>query len=197
MAIKDQFPEIANYIDSFVEVCHAIYNNQYVCAYDGNVSLRVGNHILATPTHLCKGVLTADDLIVVDYDGKQLAGNRRPTSELKVHLAIYERNSSVMCIIHAHPLYATAIYRNGKAVDTSVLTESEATLGRVPVVPCFAPGSTTLADAVGAAMSQECCACMMENHGVVVAGKNLEETYFLLTSMERLAKTEYLIANMK
>lgn len=197
MAIQDHCPEMAEHLEPFVEVCHALYKNRYVCAYDGNVSMRFGDKILATPTHLCKGLISTNDLIVVNLDGNQLAGERKPTSELKVHLAIYKQNPTVKCIIHAHPLYATAVYRNGKTVDSSVLTEAAATLGVVPIVPCFAPGSIDLAEAVGLAMPEGICACMMENHGVVVAGKTLEETYFLLTSIERLAKTEYLIANMK
>jgi L-fuculose-phosphate aldolase len=197
MTIQSKFPEMTEFIEPFIEVCHALYKNQYVCAYDGNVSIRFEDKILATPTHLSKGLLTKDDLIVVDLDGNQLAGNRKPTSELKVHLAVYEQNHTAKCIIHAHPLYATAIYRNGKAVDSSVLTEAEETLGTVPIVPCFAPGTKDLAQAVGKAMPEGVRACMMENHGVVVAGETLEEVYFLLTSVERLAKTEYLIANMK
>lgn len=197
MGIAERFPEMTENLVPFVEVCHAMYNNEYVCAYDGNVSMRFGNKILATPTHVCKGVLTIDDLIVVDLDGNQLAGERKPTSELKVHLAVYKQQPNVRCIIPAHPLYATAIYRQGKKVDSSVLTEAKATLGNVPTVPCFEPGTAGLAEAVGEAMADGVSACMMENHGVVVAGMSLEETYFLLTSVERLAKTEYLIANMK
>ena len=197
MSIQKQFPEMTDYLEPFVEVCHAMYRHQYVCAYDGNVSMRFNDKILATPTHVCKGLLTIDDLIVVDIDGNQLAGDRKPTSELKVHLAVYKENPNAGCIIHAHPLYATAIYRDGKTVDTSVLTEPEAVLGTVPIVPCFTPGTPELAESVGAAMPEGICACMMEKHGLVVAGKSLEDTYFLLTSVERLAKTEYLIANMK
>ena len=144
MTIQSKFPEMTEFIEPFIEVCHALYKNQYVCAYDGNVSIRFEDKILATPTHLSKGLITKDDLIVVDLDGNQLAGNRKPTSELKVHLAVYEQNHTAKCIIHAHPLYATAIYRNGKAVDSSVLTEAEETLGTVPIVPCFAPGTKDL-----------------------------------------------------
>lgn len=197
MSVNEVFSEMTDVMTPFVEVCHQLYQKEYVCAYDGNVSMRFDNVVLATPTHLCKGVITAEDLIVVDMAGHQLAGERNPTSELKVHLAVYQNNPEVTCIIHAHPLYATAFYREGRRVNASVLTEAEATLGVVPVVPHYEPGSVELAEAVGCAMQGKVCACIMENHGVVVGGKDLEETYFLLTSLERLAKTEYLMANLK
>lgn len=197
MSIKIQFPEMADTLAPFVKICHILYDKEYVCAYDGNVSFRFGHSVLATPTHLSKGMITEEDLIVVNLEGYQLAGARKPTSELKVHLAVYQNNPHINCIIHAHPLYATAIYRDGKEVDTGVLTEAQDTLGVVPVVPYHAPGTCELADAVGLAMKDNIRACIMEKHGVVVGGKTLMDTYFLLTSLERLAKTEHLIANMK
>lgn len=197
MSIEKYFPEFQDEIIRFVEICHRLYNKEFVCAYDGNVSLKRGDRILITPTHLCKGDLLKDDLLIVRENGEQLYGARRPSSELKLHLAVYAAQPETQCIIHAHPLYATALYRGGKSVDVSVLTEASDTLGDVPVVPFEAPGSKALADAVGAAMTVGIHACVMEKHGVVVAGCDLEATYYMLESLERLARTETVLATMK
>lgn len=197
MSVEKFFPEFQSEVARFVEICHRLYDKGFVCAYDGNVSLKKGDHILITPTHLCKGDLSQEDLLIIRENGEQLYGTRRPSSELKLHLAVYAAQPEIQCIIHAHPLYATALYRSGKKVDVSVLTEASDTLGYVPVVPFEAPGSKALANAVGAAMTTGIHACVMEKHGVVVAGHDLEATYYLLESLERLAKTETVLATMK
>lgn len=194
MSIGDSFPEMVPSLPSFINICHRLYEKEFVCAYDGNVSMRFDDHILVTPTHLCKGDVAEDDLIVVDLSGAQVYGKRRPSSELKVHLAVYARQPETRCVIHAHPLYATAVYREGRKVRTALLMEAEMSLGTVPVVPFIAPGSQALADAVGEAMAGDVRACVMEKHGVVTSGETLETTYFLLESLERLAKTEMIVA---
>ena len=197
MDIKQKFPQMMDMIHPFVKTCHDMYRNHYVCSYDGNISVRFDNLVLATPTHLSKGDITADDLIVVNLKGDKVFGHRAPTSELKVHLAIYNTNKEARAVVHGHPIYTTAIYRDGKYPDSSVLTESQDTFKNIPVVPNREPGTTQLAEDVAKAMGCVSQACVMEKHGAVTCGKTLEEAYFLLESLERLAKTEYLIASLK
>ncbi len=197
MCLEKLFPEFQSDVACFVDICHRLYTKGLVCAYDGNVSMKIGGHILMTPTHVCKGNLSVNDLLVVNGEGEKLYGRRQPSSEMKVHLAIYDALPERKCVIHAHPVYSTAVYRHGKNVDVSLLTESEDTLGFVPVVPFAAPGSQALADGVRKVMTENVQVCIMEKHGVVASGFDLEETYFLLESLERLAKTETIIATMK
>lgn len=193
MNLSVQFPQMAPYVTSFVDVCHRLYANDLVCAYDGNVSMRFGDLVLVTPTHLCKGMVEAEDLIVVDLQGKQCYGERCASSELKLHLAIYAEKPDCHAIVHAHPLYATALYRQGRSVNTSCLMEAAMSLGKVPVIPFVAAGSQELADKVATAMQGEACACVMEKHGVVTAHSDLLSAYFLVESLERLAKTETIL----
>ena len=140
MMLTERFPEFAPHLDGFVAVCHRLYEQGFVCAWDGNVSLRVGEHILVTPTHLCKGDVRVEDLIVV--------------------------------------------------------MEAAESLGAVPLVPFIDHGTQALADAVGRAMRPEVRACVMERHGAVTCGRSLEEAYFLTESLERLAKTETILATV-
>ncbi|MEE0434029.1 MAG: class II aldolase/adducin family protein [Peptococcaceae bacterium] len=196
MSLTMRFPQMAPYVASFVDVCHRLYTNGFVCAYDGNVSMRFDDLVLVTPTHLCKGMVKADDLIVVDLQGNQCFGERRASSELKVHLAIYNKKPECHAIVHAHPLYATAVYNRTRGVDTSCLMEAAMSLGNVPVVPFIEAGSQALADAVASAMTHDVQACVLEKHGVVTAHSDLLAAYFLLESLERLAKTEAIRAAM-
>lgn len=196
MMLTGRFPEFAPHLEEFVAVCHRLYEQGFVCAWDGNVSLRVGEHILVTPTHLCKGDVRVEDLIVVDRAGRQLFGERRPSSELKVHLAVYAAKPEISAVVHSHPLYATALYRAGRLPQTALLMEAAESLGAVPLVPFIDHGTQALADAVGRAMAPEVRACVLESHGTVTCGRSLEEAYFLTESLERLAKTETILATV-
>lgn len=196
MMLRERFPEFAPHLEEFVAVCHRLYEQGFVCAWDGNVSLRVGEKILVTPTHLCKGDVRVEDLIVVDRAGRQLFGERRPSSELKVHLAVYAAKPETSAVVHAHPLYATALYRAGRLPQTALLMEAAESLGAVPLVPFIDHGTQALADAVGRVMPPEVRACVLERHGTVTCGRSLEEAYFLTESLERLAKTETILATV-
>lgn len=193
--IRARFPKMEGSLESFIRICHRLYEKGLVCAYDGNVSMRFGEYILITPTHLCKGDVTIDDLIVIDKEGKTVFGGRRPSSEAKMHLAVYEASSSLQCVVHAHPLYATAIYRGQREVHPEILMEARMSLGAVPVIPYIETGTRELAEAVGRAVQHGAHVCMLEKHGAVACGEKLEETYFLIESLERLAKTEYIVGN--
>lgn len=196
MMLRERFPEFATHLEEFVAVCHRLYEQGFVCAWDGNVSLRVGEQILVTPTHLCKGDVRVEDLIVVDRAGRQLFGERQPSSELKVHLAVYAAKPEISAVVHAHPLYATALYRQGRLPQTALLMEAAESLGAVPLVPFIDHGTQALADAVGRVMPPEVRACVLERHGTVTCGRSLEEAYFLTESLERLAKTETILATV-
>ena len=95
MCVEELFPEFQPYVAYFVEICHRLYSKGLVCAYDGNVSMKIGEHILITPTHVCKGDLSVSDLLVVNGAGEKLYGKRQPSSEMKVHLAVYNRTSGI------------------------------------------------------------------------------------------------------
>lgn len=189
------FPALAERAEDFLRVCHRLYEKDYVRGYDGNISLRLGDTLLVTPTHRCKGDLTQASLLVVDRQGNVLSGDGAPSSELKLHLAVYDAQPTLCAVVHAHPLYATAYYRDSRTPNTSLLMEAGLSLGDdVPVVPFLDHGTRALADAVGAAMRPEVCACVMARHGTVTVGDDLWQAYFRTESLERLAHTETILA---
>lgn len=81
------------------------------------------------------------------------SARRQPSSELKVHLAVYAAKPEISAVVHAHPLYATALYRAGRLPQTALLMEAAESLGAVPLVPFIDHGTQALADAVGRAMT--------------------------------------------
>jgi len=89
-----------------------LHENGFVAATDGNLSVRLDEHrLLVTPTCISKGRMRASDMVIVDMDGKRLAGKRRVSSELAMHLLIYRLRPDVHGIVHAHPPTATGICR--------------------------------------------------------------------------------------
>src|SRR5512137_126739 len=101
------------------EIGHKLYGKGFVVANDGNISFRVSdNAVLCTPTLVSKGALKPDDICLVDMTGKQLAGKKKRTSEVMLHLEIYKANPKVKAVVHSHPPYATAFSVAGEEIPT-------------------------------------------------------------------------------
>src|SRR4051812_14772597 len=95
--------------EQICEIGRRLYNRGFAAANDGNITVRLGpNEFLCTPTMVSKGFMKPDDICKVDINGKQLAGKRKRTSEVLLHLAIYKERPDINAVVHCHPPYATA-----------------------------------------------------------------------------------------
>lgn len=153
----------------------------------GNLSVRLDEkRLLVTPTGASKYLLTPADMVIVDLQGRQLAGSRKVTSEVNMHLAVYHHRDEVAAVIHSHPPIATAFACAGRALDEMLCQEAVMTLGIVPL----AKYATTGTDEVAASLiplipGHE--AILMANHGVVSYGKTLLEAFLKMETVEHLA----------
>ena len=85
-----------------------MYSKRFAAANDSDISYRVGdNEVLCSPTMICKGFKTPDDICAVDLDGKHLAGKKKRTSEILLHLASMKARPDVRAVVHCHPPHAT------------------------------------------------------------------------------------------
>ena len=133
------YPSDAQAKAEILDAGRKIYQRGLVAANDGNLSVRVGDNALwVTPTGVSKGAMTEDMLVKLSLDGTVLEGTRKPSSETKMHLRIYQENPAVRAVVHAHPPAATAFAAAGLPLDRPVLQEAVVQLGTVPVAP-FAP----------------------------------------------------------
>lgn len=132
------------------EICTAgrwIHARHFAPATDGNISVRLeGSRVLTTPTCLSKGMLTAEDLVVTDMEGRPLSGARPPSTELAMHLLIYRLRPDIYAVCHAHPPIATGFAAAGVPLDKAILSEAVFSLGCVPLAPYGTPGTTELCD---------------------------------------------------
>ena len=168
-----------------------IYAQGYVAANDGNLSIRVGeNEIWATPTGVSKGSMTEDMLVKTDLEGNILAGLRKPSSELKMHLRIYKENPAAGAVVHAHPPFSTTFAAAGLPLDQALIQETVILLGTVPLAAYAAPGSQELADSV-APFAKTHSAALLEHHGLVTWGDNITQAVFRLESAESYAKISF------
>jgi len=85
-----------------VRICGMLHRKNYLAATDGNVSVRLGDRVLVTPSGVHKGYMAADQVLTVDLTGKVLRGEGRPTSEIRMHLLAYELRPDVGAVVHAH-----------------------------------------------------------------------------------------------
>ena len=111
--------------DDIIRVGRLIFDRGWIAANDGNITIRLGpNLILATPTGVCKGMMSPDDLILCDLDGNKISGERERTSEMAMHLTIYKLRPEITGVLHAHPPTATGFAPAGRASLTRCPTTS-------------------------------------------------------------------------
>lgn len=156
----------------------------------GNLSVRVADGYLFTPTNSCLGFLDADRLSKLDADGKHVRGDP-PTKELPLHFAFYESRPSARAVVHLHSTHATAL---SCLADTDpdnaippITPYVVMRVGRVPVVPYTRPGSADVAPLIRAKATEH-PAILLGNHGPVVAGTTLESAVFAMEELEETAR---------
>ncbi len=173
-----------------VEISRRLYNRGLVSGAGGNVSaiVRDSETALITPSGLCKGNLRPDDIVEVDYSGRRVSGGLEPTSELLMHLRVYEVRSDVNAIVHAHPPVSTGFACAGISLNYTAIPEVIAMLGKISFVGYATPTTEELAFKVSKHIL-EANALLLENHGTITIGSNLEQAYQRVELLEDLAKT--------
>ncbi|MCC8190161.1 MAG: class II aldolase/adducin family protein [Planctomycetes bacterium] len=169
--------------DDIVAIGRLLADKGMVAANDGNISARTAaGTILVTPTGVAKGCLTAEDLLTVDRQGRVIAGAGRATSELGLHLAVYDTRPDARAVVHAHPPAATAFSICG-GVGAINLAEAVLVVGGIGHSPYATPGSAGVAAAVTPLLA-ECDAVLLENHGALTLGSGLWDAYYRMESLE-------------
>ncbi len=166
-----------------------LYDRGYVAANDGNLSMKtVPDRLLVTPSGVSKGRLTPDMLLVTDLEGNVLEGNRHPSSETKMHLAVYRGRPDVGAVVHAHPPVSTAFAVCRRGMETPYLSELVTGLGAVPCTPSFAMLSTDQVPRSVEPYLADHCAVLLANHGALTWGEDLWEAFDRMETVEHTAK---------
>ena len=178
-------------VGKVVSICHKIYQKGYVSAYDGNVSLITSNNtVLFTRSGVCKGDVTEEDILEFDMSGSLLKGEGRITTEFKLHLFAYSRRSDVNAVVHCHPIHATAISLIGEGLNEHYLPEVILTLGKVPLCKYGTPSTNDLPLSLEPYIDHS-WAYLLQNHGALTLGKDLDDAYYKMEKLEHTAETIY------
>lgn len=174
--------------EDLVQVGKLIYQKGWVAANDGNISVRLdANRILCTCTGISKGMMTVDDLIVCDLGGNKLAGSRERTSEIAMHVTIYQTRSDVFSVVHAHPPVATGFAVAGRPLNLALLPEVVIGLGCVPLAEYGTPGTPALSDGLRPYVPKY-DAILLGNHGLVCYGEDVYKAFFKMETVEHFAR---------
>ena len=168
--------------------CHLIYEKCYVASTDGNVSVRLPDgNIMCTPTICNKGFVKPEDMVIIDSKGKRVKGERKASSEMAMHLLIYEMRPDANAVVHAHPACATAYAAAGIPLNKALISEVVLALGCIPLAEYGTPGTPELTDQLRPFVKSY-DALLMANHGAVTSGANLEDAFNRMDTVEHFAK---------
>jgi L-fuculose-phosphate aldolase len=172
-----------------VEVGKRLHARFFVAANDGNISARLNEkEYLITPTTVNKGDMTPEQLLKVDAEGKVLSGTLRPTSEMKMHLAVFRKRPDVRAIVHAHPPAATGFAACRIRLDQDVvLPEVVFGLGRIG----FAEYGTPTTEDIPREVEKEipdCEAVLLANHGALTVGEDVLQAFYRMEVLEMYAR---------
>jgi len=171
-----------------VEAGRRLYARAYVASNDGNISARLDeSRLLTTPKSVSKGFMTPDMMVIVDYDGKKLAGDRDASSELPMHLEIYRNRPDVNAVVHAHPPIATGFAVAGIPLTRAVLAEVVTTLGSIPIAEYGTPSTAELPEAVRKYIKAH-DGLLLANHGAVTCCRSVMTAYYKMETIEHFAK---------
>jgi len=160
------------------EIGDRLYKKGFAAANDGNISCRIGpNEVLCTPTMHCKGFLKPDDICTVDMEGNQIAGRKKRTSEVLLHLEIMKARPEVKSVVHCHPPHATAFAVAREPIPQCVLPEVEVFLGDVPITRYETPGGKEFAETI-LPFVHKTHIVILSNHGTVSYGETVEQAFW-------------------
>lgn len=179
-----------------VELGAALYDRGLTPGRTGNLSVRIGDEVVITPTGASLGRLDAERLSVLSLEGDHRSGDR-PSKEFVLHRALYRNHPDRSAVAHLHSTSAVAVscLRDLDLDDAlpPITPYFVMRVGRLPLVDYAAPGSTVLEDRVSRATVQA-HAVLLRNHGTLVAARTLEDAVDAVEEIEETAKLHLLLA---
>lgn len=185
--------------DSICRLAKSLFDRGLTIGSSGNISVRLADGWLMTPTGSSMGNLDPNEISKLDLKGKLISG-KSPTKESFLHIAMYDERPDSGAVVHLHSTHSVAVSCLAGIDKKNVLPPITAyyvmKIGKLPLVPYFPPGDINLAKAVKE-MASNHHAVLLANHGPVVAGKTLEDAVYAIEELEETARLFLLLRNMK
>ena len=185
--------------DSICRLAKSLFDRGLTIGSSGNISVRLADGWLMTPTGSSMGNLDPNEISKLDSNGELISG-KSPTKESFLHIAMYDERPDSGAVVHLHSTHSVAVSCLAGIDKKNVLPPITAyyvmKIGKLPLVPYFPPGDINLAKAVKE-MASNHHAVLLANHGPVVAGKTLEDAVYAIEELEETARLFLLLRNMK
>jgi 3-dehydro-4-phosphotetronate decarboxylase len=182
-----------------VEIGRSLYTRGLSPGSSGNISARLEDGWLLTPTNSCLGELDPADLSKLDWNGNLVSG-AKPSKEYFLHLAMYQKRLQSGAIVHLHSSYAAAIScvdgLNPASCIPPITPYFVMRVGKLPLIPYFRPGDKALAIEIAKHVDKH-AAVLLANHGPVVSGNDLDSAMYAIEELEETAKLMLLLHGQK
>ena len=185
--------------EEIVLVGKLLYEKGLIVATDGNISARLDDTtILITPSGLCKGLMTPDQLITIDLDGRKVGPTTPtnesliPSSETAMHLEAFKQRPDVMAVVHAHPPHAIALSIVDISLADCMLPEAIVFLGLTPTTPYATPSSKENAAAIRKVITGH-DALVLQRHGSLTVGSSPLNAFYRTETLEQIARITYML----
>jgi L-fuculose-phosphate aldolase len=176
-----------------LKVVRELDSKGFMCGSSGNVSIKIDDdRYLITPSGIPVFILKEEDILLIDSGGNSINNRNdglKASSEALMHLLCYKKRADIRSVIHSHAPSASAFAISGKSLDLCVMPEIIMVLGAIPLVPYMTPATGDLAGIVSDYIQKDHRAVLLENHGVLVTGKDVFDACNNLTLVETYAKT--------
>lgn len=182
-------------INEIVKYSQQLAQKGFTANHDGNISARIDDLLLATPTAVSKRDITAEIILTLDQRGNKVVGIGKPFSEIKLHLAAYHKRADINAVVHAHPPFATARGLLNLPLKPAI-PEAIVSLGDIVPVVVFAMPGDKENDVIIAGALTAVDVFMLPGNGVLAVGDCVEQAYLRLELVEHLAKIDYYARSM-
>ena len=168
-----------------------LYKKGLTTSLGGNISKRVGEHIVITPTGVDKGTLKSKHVAIIDVDGNNLTEWLKPSLETTMHLQIYKDHPTINAIVHCHTIFASAFSAMDIPINAHLIAESRMIIKEPVVAPYGLMGTSELAKNVSETFAEN-KVLIMENHGVTAIGSEMIKAFDRIEVLENAARMTFI-----
>ncbi len=179
--------KIVEISQQIIKIGRVLGEKNYTPGYSGNISARIDDTVLITVSGSANGHLKDGDFALMDFEGKSLIPNKRPSSEKKLHIEFYKQRPDINFIIHVHSPYLSSFASARKDLLAPVMAENVYYFKGIPLAEYGLPSSDVLVENTAKYFKEYDCV-LMANHGVIIGSKTLKDAYLKLELAEQYAQ---------
>lgn len=167
-----------------------LYQKNMSPSTSGNISLKTDKGILISASGTCLNDMDENDIVLIDYNGNLVEGNKKASSEKIMHSEIYTKRDDINAVIHCHCPVITAFAVAHQEIKKPILPDFALFYDEIPLVPYYCPSSIELADCVGKYF-EKYNVVLLKNHGVVLGADTLQNAFYQLEMIRAYCETYF------